>query len=410
MPLKVLWLRADLFPVRSSRRQAVAAIVSSVTMGLVASVSLTSTGVVAQAAEPSPSPASGGLKIGLLLTLSGAQQVARTATTEFVEVNDAVGAASRAMRNAAEMAVAELGAPNVQLLIKDDAGNGPAAKLAAQRAIDEGAEILLGPIFAHQVPPVAQIAHAHQVPVIALSSDRKVASRGVYLLSYLPEADIDRVIGYAISQRKRSFVGIVPTSKYGDLVGGIFRDAVSRGGGHVMGLERYESPKDFGKVAQQIAKGSVHADALFIPEGGDAMDVVSALSAAGLTLHQTVLLGTQSWDNPKMFSNPLAQDAWYAGPDPAGFRSFAARYRSRYHEQPPRAAALAYEGVMLIAALAKTQRRITDDALTSPVGFAGVDGILRFRGDGTIERGLAVLRVTSSGPQVISPALRRFGP
>ncbi len=135
------------------------------------------------------------------------------------------------MRNAAEMAVAELGTSNVQLLIKDDAGNGPAARLAAQRAIDEGAEILLGPIFAHQVPPVAQVAHAHQMPVIAFSSDRKVASRGVYLLSYLPEADVDRVVGYAISQRKRSFIGIVPSSNYGALVEGAFKDAVSRGGG-----------------------------------------------------------------------------------------------------------------------------------------------------------------------------------
>ncbi len=124
----------------------------------------------------------------------------------------------------------------------------------------------------------------------------------------------------------------------------------------VMALERYQSPKDFGKVAQHIAQGSMHADALFIPDGGDAMDVVAALAAAGVNLHQAVLLGTQSWDNPKVFSNPLAQDAWYAGPDPAGFRSFAARYRSRYHEEPPRAAALAYEGVVLVAALAKTQR------------------------------------------------------
>jgi ABC-type branched-subunit amino acid transport system substrate-binding protein len=368
-------------------------------------------GVEALAEEPPRISDSRGVKIGLILSLSGAvgAPVVGLEQSTVVDRSDPIGAASRAMRNAAEMAVAEQRTSNIQLLIKDDAGNGPAARLVAQRAIDEGAEILLGPIFAHQVPPVAEVAHAHQMPVIAFSSDRKVASRGVYLLSYLPEADVDRVVGYAISQRKRSFVGIVPTSKYGDLVGGIFRDAVSRGGGHVIALERYESPKDFHKVAQQIAKGSVHPDALFIPEGGDAMDVVSALSNAGVTLHQTVLLGTQSWDTPKMFSNPLAQDAWYAGPDPAGFRSFAARYRSRYHEEPPRAAALAYEGVMLVAALARTQRRITDEALTSPLGFAGVDGILRFRGDGTNERGLAILRVTSSGPQVVSPAPRRFG-
>ena len=314
------------------------------------------------------------------------------------------------MRNAAEMAVAELGTPNVQLLIKDDAENGPAARLAAQRAIDEGAEILLGPIFAPQVSPVAQVAHAKQMPVIVFSSDRKVASSGVYLLSYLPEADVGRVVGYAISQRKRSFIGIVPSGNYGALIEGAFKDAVSRGGGRVMAVERYRSPKDFSNVAQRIVQEATHADALFIPDGGDAMDLGAAFAAASVDLRHVVLLGTQSWDNPRVFANPLFQDAWYAGPDPASFRSFAARYRGRYHEDPPHAAALAYEGVALVAGLARTHaHRITDEALTSPLGFVGVDGIFRFHSDGTNERGLAVLRVTPSGPQVISPTPRRFG-
>jgi branched-chain amino acid transport system substrate-binding protein len=50
----------------------------------------------------------------------------------------------------------------------------------------------------------------------------------------------------------------------------------------------------------------------------------------------------------------------------------------------------------------------TDDVLTNPSGFAGVDGIFRFRSDGTNQRGLAVLRVTSSGGQVVSPAPKSF--
>jgi ABC-type branched-subunit amino acid transport system substrate-binding protein len=375
MPLSVLSVQAP-------RRHAVAAFISFVGIGFAASMDLLQIGVAALAEEPSRISDSGGVRIGLILSLSGAvgAPVVGLEQSAVIDRSDPVGAASRAMRNAAEMAVAELGA-SIQVLARDDGGNGPAARLAAQRLIDEGAEIFLGPIFAHQVPSVAQVARAHQMPVIAFSTDRKVASQGVYLLSFLPEADVERVVGYAISQRKRAFVGIIPTGKYGELVERTFRDAVSHGGGRVLMIEHYESPKDFSKVAQHVAQGPVHPDALFIPDGGDAMDLVSALAAAGVTLHQTVLLGTQSWDNPKVFSNPLAQDIWYAGPDPAGFRSFAARYRSRYDEEPPRTAALAYEGVMLIAALARTHRPITDEALTTPLGFAGVDGILRFRSD-----------------------------
>ena len=52
------------------------------------------------------------------------------------------------MKNAAEMALAEFQNPNIQLLIKDDGGNPQGAQQGTQQALDEGAEIILGPLFA----------------------------------------------------------------------------------------------------------------------------------------------------------------------------------------------------------------------------------------------------------------------
>jgi len=63
-----------------------------------------------------------------------------------------------------------------------------------------------------------------------------------------------------------------------------------------------------------------------------------------------------------------------------------------------------------VIALAKTQgaQRFSPEVLTNSAGFAGVDGIFRFRSDGTNERGLAVMRVTSAGGEIISPAPKAF--
>ena len=52
--------------------------------------------------------------------------------------------------------------------------------------------------------------------------------------------------------------------------------------------------------------------------------------------------------------------------------------------------------------------RFTTAALMDPNGFAGVNGIFRFKPDGTSERGLAVLEVTATGPVVVSPAPTTF--
>jgi ABC-type branched-subunit amino acid transport system substrate-binding protein len=104
------------------------------------------------------------------------------------------------------------------------------------------------------------------------------------------------------------------------------------------------------------------------------------------------------------------QGGLYAAPDPAGYASFVQRYRAKFGQDPVRTATLSYDATALVAALVRTQgpQRFSDEVLTNPSGFAGIDGIFRFKADGTNERGLAVMRVTSSGAQIASPSPRSF--
>ena len=323
------------------------------------------------------------------------------------------GIAGQAMRNAAEMALAEFNAPNVQLLVKDDAGNTDAARQGAQQALDEGAAIILGPLFAQSVSAVGQVARARNVPVIAFSTDANVASRGVYLLSFLPELDVARIVQYAGSAGKRSYGALIPDNPYGTVVEAAFRQDVTRRGGQVVAIERY--PHDKAGMAgpvKNVAQAAARVDAIFIPDSGDVLpDVVQTLTANGVNTKKVQLLGTGLWDDPRIYSVPAVDGGWYAAPDLAGYRNFAQRYRARYKQDPVRTATLAYDAVALIAALVKTQgpQRFSPETLTNPSGFSGIDGLFRFRADGTNERGLAVLRVTSSGAQVISPPPRSFG-
>src|SRR6478736_796776 len=131
--------------------------------------------------------------------------------------------------NAAAVAQSEFPQPNVQLLVKDDAGGAQGAQSAAQQAIDEGAEIILGPLFALSVPSAANVARQRGIPVIAFSTDSSVAGRGVYLLSFLPESDVNRIVNYSISTGKRSFAAMLPNNAYGNVVEAAFSQAVARG-------------------------------------------------------------------------------------------------------------------------------------------------------------------------------------
>ena len=355
--------------------------------------------------QPAPAPAgptqqpmvagNGQVKVGLILPLSASGNA---------------GVAATSMKNAAEMALAEFQNPNIQLLIKDDAGSPQGAGQGAQQAVDEGAEILLGPLFAASVPAAAQAARSRNISCIAFSTDSSVAGRGVYLLSFLPESDVNRIVEYAASTGKRSFAALLPDNAYGNVVEIAFKQAVARRGGRVAAFEKYGA--DRATPARTVAQALGQADALLLADDGDSVVAMAdALTAAGANLRNIQMLGTGLWDNPRVFASPSLQGGLFAAPDPAGFRAFAGRYRTRYGAEPVRTATLAYDSVALVAALAKAQsgQRYSSETLTNPSGFAGIDGLFRFRADGTNERGLAVMRVASGGSVPVAGSPKSFG-
>ena len=337
---------------------------------------------------------SGQVKVALILPLSAAGNA---------------GVAAQSMKNAAEMALAEFQNPNIQLLVKDDAGSPQGASAAAQQAISEGAEIILGPLFAASVPAVAQVARTRGISVIAFSTDSSVAGRGVFLLSFLPESDVNRIVDYAAGMGKRSFAGLVPDNAYGNVVEAAFKQAAGRRG-RVVAFEKYSG--DRATPARAVAQMLGSADALMIADDGDSVVATAdALTAAGSNLRNIQMLGTGLWDNPRVFASQSLQGGLYAAPDPSGFRAFSGRYRQRFGSDPVRTSTLAYDAVALMAALARTQgpNRFAPETLTNPSGFAGIDGLFRFRSDGTNERGLAVMKVTTSGGVAVAGSPKSFG-
>src|SRR5436305_1885450 len=189
-----------------------------------------------------------------------------------------------------------------------------------------------------------------------------------------------------------------------------------------MALAEFQNPniqlliKDDAGTPQGAQQGTQQAlgqaDALLLADDGDAVvGMADALTAAGANMRNIQLLGTGLWDNPRVFASPALQGGLYAAPDPAGFRSFAGRYRTKFGGEPVRTATLAYDAVALVAALSRTQgaQRFAAETLTNPSGFAGIDGLFRFRADGTNERGLAVMKVAQGGGTPVAGSPKSFG-
>lgn len=349
-------------------------------------------------AAPLPLPdaqAPGGkLRVGLILPLSAGGNV---------------GAAAASLKNAAELAVSEFNGSEVTLLVKDDRGSPDGAAQAAQEVLAEGAQIILGPLLAPTVQAVGQIAKQAGKPVIAFSTDASVATRGVYLLSFMPETEVDRVIEFAASRGKRSVAAMIPDSAYGNVVAAAFQESAARRNVRVALIERYAAPTvDAG--ARRIAQLGAQADALLLPVNADGINAATAALASNKVRLQ--MLGTAAWDDPRVLQNPGLQGGWFAAPDKAGYANFAGRYRAKYGSEPVRVATLAYDSVFLVNALYVKfgDQAFSDNVLTNSEGIIGTDGLFRFRLDGTNQRGLAVFQVNNGSATVVSAAPRAFAP
>ncbi len=317
----------------------------------------------------------------------------------------AAGQVGTGLRNAAALAMRDPGTSGLQLVVKDSGGTPEGAAAATSEAIAEGAQLIVGPLFAPAVKAAGGVASSSGVPVLAFSTDPTVASRNVYLLSFQVGTEVDRVVAFAASQGRTRIAALVPQSNYGTLALSSLRSAATRSGAQVVAVERFDGPTA-SAAAGRLAPALAQADLLFIPEGGAGLAAaISALRAANADLSAIKLAGTGVWNGAATLSQPDVAGGWFAGPDPQGFRTFADRYTATYGAAPARIAPVAYDAVRLAANLAPGYPA---QELTNSNGFSGTDGIFRFRPDGNVDRGLAVLEVRNGAAAILSPAPNTF--
>lgn len=326
-------------------------------------------------------------------------------------------AVAKALKQAGELALFDFDNPNIQLVPKDTLGTPEGARAAAQEAVKEGAELIIGPLFAAEVAAAAPEAQRSNLPMVAFSSDRKVAGNGVYLLSFLAGSDMPRIVSYAASRGKKRFAALVPQTDSGRLVEQSFLAAVSQQGGQVVSVKSY--PQDANgmvtpvrDIAALAKKGQpAQVDALLVVGGADSMpSLAPLLPYSEIDTTQVKLIGTGSWDYPGVGKEEVLAGGWFPAPDPKGWTDFTKRYVETYGDVPPRLASLAYDAVSLAVSLSNNPKgqRYTASQLTRSAGFAGIDGLFRLRPDGTSERGFAILEVQRYGNEVIDVAPNSF--
>lgn len=331
----------------------------------------------------------------------------RTRVALLVPLTGASKSVGQAMLDAGNMALFEVSS-DLALLPRDTGSSPEAARAAADKALADGADLILGPVFSASIPPVRDATAPVETNVIAYSTDAGVAGGNVFVMGFLPGQQVDRVILYAKSRGLSKLAALVPDNPYGVAVSteiGVIRDRLAMAPPRILTLSR--DPK-----AQLDGLAADPPDMLLIAVGGDQLRALAGPLADYVAQHPVQLLGTGLWDDSSLGQITALVGAWYPAPLPGGFASFDQRFQRTYNYRPPRIASLAYDSVALAAAIAKgapgNPKPFGKDVLTQPNGFLGIDGSFRLLPSGLCERNLAVLAVSGNGPEVVDPPPTTF--
>lgn len=346
------------------------------------------------------------------------------------------------MLQAAQLALFDAGDDRIILLPRDTRGTPEGAAAAAQAAVDDGARMMVGPIFSTAIRGAAPIAREFGVPLIGFSTDRSAAGNGVYILGFTPEQQVDRIISFAASNGRNRVAALIPYSAYGDAILAALRDVTAKRGVMLVQVERYEEDEQLlydpvrrlarydSRQAQLDAErralesmgdddfaqemlsgletrqtwGGLAFDSVFIPAGGRMLRALAPLLYYyDVDPDRVKYLGTGLWEDPSLRLEPALDGSWYAGPSPQTAEIFRNHFENAYRRTPPRVASLAYDSVALVAALLRkdSNNPFNYRSLTDPKGFAGIDGVFRFGIDGIAERGLAVVQISPDGAALI---------
>ena len=348
-------------------------------------------------AEPVRRPPA--VKVAMILPLSGVGQPA---------------AIAKGMKQAGELALFDRDDGRFELVVLDDKGTADGARVATEQAVKDGAELILGPLFSANVQSAAGPATEARVPMIAFTNDRQAARPGVNIMGHLVESEVERVVSFAVSQGRRRIAAFIPDDAYGHLAEAAFKSAMQQSNGTIVALERYprspnamlEPARQFGMALKELEAGGQGADALFLPGDPDLLaQLASLVTYAEIPTANLKILGTGAMDQPGFGRQKFYLGAWFAGPDPKGWRQFSEKFAATFGSAPPRVASLAYDAVGIAIGLAAGQpgQRYTTETLTRPAGFQGVDGTLAFSAAGVPRRNLAVLEVKDFGAVVVDP-------
>jgi ABC-type branched-subunit amino acid transport system substrate-binding protein len=282
------------------------------------------------------------VEIALLLPLSSPQG------------GDAIIA--RSLENAARLAATEQTGVTIDLRVYNTDGNPATAASVARQAVQEGADVILGPLRSESAAAVGVAVANSGIAVLSFSNNAEVAGGNVFVLGNTFANTSNRIVSYAARRgagQHRRGARRQPRRRgrprCGAQGGRTVRARRSRPR-YPTSSRRPASSMPFRRSSMRCATTARTAVLLTSDSAGALPFFAQLLPENGLDLETVRVMGLTRWDTPPQtleFAGPAGRLVHRAGP--AALAAFEGRYEATYGSAPHTLAALGYDGVRAVA-------------------------------------------------------------
>lgn len=304
----------------------------------------------------------------------------------------------------------------LKLVIKDTKGTAEGAKQAAVEALQDGAEIIIGPLTDVETQLLGPVLQSTKKWAFSLSHNPIIRVPNVVQCGYFSGQQIERLLTYAFKRGANRIATIARNSVEGRMAMDEFAQSMGRRGVTPLatvttGSDNANMTREIGPLVADISKITRQSGVgLFLPISAPDTEQVLRFMVEKNRIPRNYLLvfGTNQWDTSEALNQFTMQEAVFTSTPPEKFTQFTRRFEGSYEYPAPRVASLAYDLVVLFGRLIGEGglSALTPEIWQDENGFVGpANGLFRIRNNHVCERNYAILKTDGRGKkEILDPA------
>jgi ABC-type branched-subunit amino acid transport system substrate-binding protein len=254
---------------------------------------------------------------------------------------------ARSLENAARLAATEQTGVTINLRVYNTDGNPATAASVARQAVQEGADVILGPLRSESAAAVGvAVANSGVVGPEFLQQCGGRRRQCLRARQHVRE-HANRIVSYAARRGAGNIVVVHAANLAGEVARDAVRRAAARSGATIAASVPYEFSQTgvinaVPQVVDAVRNNGANAVLLTSDSAGALPFFAQLLPENGLDLETVRVMGLTRWDTPpQTLEFQGLQGGWFTVPDQAALAGFEGRYAATYGSAPHTLASLA---------------------------------------------------------------------